>query len=161
MIIRQLRILAVLLTLLLALAACSSESPAPVAPSATPTRAPTAVPTTAPTQAPAATPTAVPTQAPAPEPTAAPQPTPTPKPAPNPFEGVQGILDPTNFGWPREVEGLNGLVSIPGQAAAHHHGLGWARRAYVGAGAPEPVSGGGRRYQELDILQRRRAGART
>ncbi len=113
MIIRQLCILAVSLTLLLALAACSSESPAPVAPSATPTRAPTAVPTTAPTQAPAATPTAVPTQAPAPEPTAAPQPTPTPKSAPNPFEGVQGILDPANFGWPREVEGLNGQATIP------------------------------------------------
>ena len=29
------------------------------------------------------------------------------------FEGVPGIVDPTNFDWPREVEGLNGLVSIP------------------------------------------------
>ena len=29
------------------------------------------------------------------------------------FQGVRGIVDPTNFGWPREVEGLNGLVSIP------------------------------------------------
>ncbi len=29
------------------------------------------------------------------------------------FKGVRGIVDPTNFGWPREVEGLNGLVSIP------------------------------------------------
>ena len=28
------------------------------------------------------------------------------------FEGVRGIVDPTNFGWPREVEGLNGLVTI-------------------------------------------------
>ena len=27
--------------------------------------------------------------------------------------GVRGIVDPTNFGWPREVEGLNGVVSIP------------------------------------------------
>ena len=27
--------------------------------------------------------------------------------------GVPGIVDPTNLGWPREVEGLNGLVSIP------------------------------------------------
>lgn len=29
------------------------------------------------------------------------------------FEGVRGIVDHTNDGWPREVEGLNGLVSIP------------------------------------------------
>ena len=29
------------------------------------------------------------------------------------FEGVRGIVDPTNLDWPREVEGLNGLVSIP------------------------------------------------
>ena len=26
---------------------------------------------------------------------------------------VPGIVDPANLGWPREVEGLNGLVSIP------------------------------------------------
>ena len=29
------------------------------------------------------------------------------------FHGVRGIVDPSNFGWPREVEGLNGVVSIP------------------------------------------------
>ncbi|MCY3568856.1 MAG: ABC transporter substrate-binding protein [Chloroflexi bacterium] len=29
------------------------------------------------------------------------------------FEGVRGIVDPDNRGWPREVEGLNGVVSIP------------------------------------------------
>ena len=29
------------------------------------------------------------------------------------LQGVHGIVDPTNFGWPREVEGLNGIVSIP------------------------------------------------
>lgn len=29
------------------------------------------------------------------------------------LEGVPGIVDPTNQGWPREVEGLNGVVSIP------------------------------------------------
>ena len=29
------------------------------------------------------------------------------------FEGVPGIVDPANFGWPRNVEGLNGLVTIP------------------------------------------------
>lgn len=29
------------------------------------------------------------------------------------LDGVRGIVDPTNDGWPREVEGLNGIVSIP------------------------------------------------
>lgn len=28
-------------------------------------------------------------------------------------DNVPGIVDPTNLGWPREVEGLNGIVSIP------------------------------------------------
>ena len=32
---------------------------------------------------------------------------------PQAFHGVRGIVDPSNFGWPREVEGLNGVVSIP------------------------------------------------
>jgi iron complex transport system substrate-binding protein len=37
---------------------------------------------------------------------------------PNPSDSltnVSGILDPTNLGWPREVEGLNGRVAIPSQ----------------------------------------------
>ncbi|MDE2745630.1 MAG: ABC transporter substrate-binding protein [Chloroflexota bacterium] len=29
------------------------------------------------------------------------------------LEGVRGIVDPSNNGWPREVEGLNGIVTIP------------------------------------------------
>ncbi len=29
------------------------------------------------------------------------------------LEGVRGVVDPSNSGWPREVEGLNGIVSIP------------------------------------------------
>jgi len=29
------------------------------------------------------------------------------------LQGVRGIVDPSNSGWPREVEGLNGVVSIP------------------------------------------------
>jgi len=29
------------------------------------------------------------------------------------LEGVRGIVDPSNDRWPREVEGLNGIVSIP------------------------------------------------
>ena len=86
--IRQLTTVFVSLTVLLALAlmACSSDTPTPTA---EPTVPPTAVPT------------------PTVEPTA------TPEPAMKSFEGVRGIVDPANFGWPREVEGLNGLVSIP------------------------------------------------
>ena len=29
------------------------------------------------------------------------------------LQGVNGIVDPTNLGWPRQVEGLNGVVEIP------------------------------------------------
>lgn len=46
---------------------------------------------------------------PPPTPTAAP---PAPTAIPDPFTGVPGIVDPTNHGWPREVEGLNGRVTI-------------------------------------------------
>ena len=40
----------------------------------------------------------------------APSPTPTPGPS---LEGVVGIVDPANMGWPRQVEGLNGIITIP------------------------------------------------
>ena len=40
-------------------------------------------------------------------------PTPEPTPTPDPFAAVPGIVDSTNRGWPREVDGLNGRVSIP------------------------------------------------
>ena len=69
--------------------------------------------TPTPTPAPTATPTATPTVAPAPPPTATPEPTPTPEPLPVLPDNVPGIVDATNLGWPREVEGLNGIVSIP------------------------------------------------
>ena len=95
-IIRLIVPLAVLLAI--ALTACSSESPEPTATVAPP---PTVVPTVAPT----AVPTAVPT------PTTVP--TPTAVPVSEYLEGIRGIVDHTNLGWPREVEGLNGLVSIP------------------------------------------------
>ena len=100
MTIRQLRTLIVPLAVLLALtlAACSSESPTP---------------TVSQTQAPTAIPTVAPTEAPTPLPTSTRVPTPTLEPATKSLEGVRGIVDPTNLGWPREVEGLNGLVSIP------------------------------------------------
>ena len=45
-------------------------------------------------------------------PTATPAPTPTSAPTPNPFAPVPGIVDPANMGWPRQVEALNGLVTI-------------------------------------------------
>ncbi len=36
------------------------------------------------------------------------------------LEGIPGIVDPANGGWPREVEGLNGLVSIAAKPARIH-----------------------------------------
>ena len=78
--------------LLAALAACSQATPTP---------------------APTATPTATPTAAPPPTATPTPDPTPTPTPAPKLPASVPGIIDTSNLGWPREVEGLNGVVSIP------------------------------------------------
>ena len=100
-------------------------------PTMTPTQAPTATPvptsTPAPTAAATATPTMTPTQAPTatpvptstpmptatPVPTATPLPTATPEPEVQPFDGVPGIVDPANSNWPRQVEGLNGLVTLP------------------------------------------------
>ena len=119
--------------IVLLLAACSSATPTPTA---TPTQAPTAVstvtvpsapiPTATPTSTPAPTPTATatqvpsaatipptPTSTPPPTPTATPVPTATPIPMASEFEDVPGIIDPANFGWPRQVEGLNGTVTIP------------------------------------------------
>ena len=108
--------LAVLLVLVLA--ACSSATPTP-APTISPTTSPvsTTVPPTiqapAPTEAPTVPLAPTPTTAPIPVPTAQPEPAPTPQQTVNYFEGVPGIIDPTNFGWPRDVEGVNGIVSIP------------------------------------------------
>ena len=100
--------------LLMVLAACSSATPTSV-PTIPPTTTPVSTPVPLATQAPAPTeaPAVPQTPAPTPVPTAKPEPTATPEPAVNYFEGVPGILDPTNFGWPREVEGVNGIVSIP------------------------------------------------
>ena len=104
--------------LVMVLAACSSATPTP-APIISPTTSPvsTTVPPTiqapAPTEVPTLPLAPTPTTAPIPVPTAQPEPTPTPQPAVNYFEGVPGIIDPTNFGWPRDVEGVNGIVSIP------------------------------------------------
>ena len=40
--------------------------------------------------------------------------------APDPFAGVPGIVDPANRGWPREVEGLNGRVTISAKPQRIH-----------------------------------------
>ena len=53
-----------------------------------------------------------PATAPAPQPTMVVAPSPTPTPGPS-LEGVVGIVDPSNTGWPRQVEGLNGVITIP------------------------------------------------
>ena len=50
---------------------------------------------------------------PQPEQNSAEQQTQSSQPAARSLEGVRGIVDPSNTGWPREVEGLNGIVSIP------------------------------------------------
>ena len=118
----------VIILLTMALAACSSATPTPteaptVAATAAPTVAATPEPTETPTEPPTPAPTTAmtevptdppdPTPTPTPEPTATPQPTPTAVPVSQLLEGVRGIVDPSNLGWPREVEGLNGLVTIP------------------------------------------------
>lgn len=119
--IRQLRlpVLAVALILWLALAACSTEDSIPAqSPTSAPTVAPSA--TSAPPAASGVqlspTPAVAPEATIMPAPTAAPPVAATATPAPDPrlaaLAGVQGIVDPTNLGWPREVEGLNGRISI-------------------------------------------------
>ena len=37
---------------------------------------------------------------------------PAASPTTNPFTSVDGIVDPTNHGWPRDVKGLNGTITI-------------------------------------------------
>ena len=85
MFIRRLRVLLIPLILLLAAALPACESGDPATSSAT---------------------------APAPQPTMVVAPPPTPTPGPS-LEGVAGIVDPANMGWPRRVEGLNGVITIP------------------------------------------------
>ena len=120
--------------LVLVLAACSS---------ATPTPAPTISPTTSPVSTPILTyhPSPSPDRGSshtlrAPASTTDPNSgschtarthTDSPEPAVNYFEGVPGIVDPTNFGWPREVEGCERHRQHPEQAAADHHSLRWPR----------------------------------
>ncbi|MCY3958457.1 MAG: ABC transporter substrate-binding protein [Chloroflexi bacterium] len=100
----------------------AESTPAPAA-TAQPTPEATVEPTPAATARPTATPEPTAEATPAATATATPEATPEPTPteeatpaAPafaEAFQGVRGIVDPSNFGWPREVEGLNGVVSIP------------------------------------------------
>ena len=68
----------------------------------------------------APTPSAAPTPAatPVPTPAAASAPTPTssstPKPTPVPYPDVPGIVEVSNRGWPREVETVEGIVTLDG-----------------------------------------------
>ena len=109
--------------LVLALSACGPEAEvAPPAQTAAPPPAAApqvaraeAAPAPAATTSPKPQATAEPTLTQEPTPTAEPTAKATPA-APafaQAFHGVRGIVDPSNFGWPREVEGLNGVVSIP------------------------------------------------
>ena len=111
---RRLRTMAlislVLVALALALAACGPEPETAPATEAMATATP---PAPQPTVEPTATATAAPT------PTQTAEPTPTvdamalsPE-VEQAFANVRGIVDSTNFSWPREVEGLNGVFSIP------------------------------------------------
>ena len=91
------RLQAVLVTLLLLIGAlhlaCEADPTQPAA--SAPSSAPVAI--VSPTTAPAASPTSPP---------AAPD-------AAQALQGVNGIVDSSNLGWPRQVVGFNGLVTIP------------------------------------------------
>ena len=114
-------------------AAQPTEPPAPTATTA-PTVAPEPTATPQPTEPPAPVPTAAepqPTNTPEPTatarpaptaaPTVAPQPTNTPVPTATPapteapsYPAVPGIVDPSNLGWPREVETSEGKITLEG-----------------------------------------------
>ena len=94
-------------------ATAAPEPPATAAPAPEPTATTAPAATTAPEATTAAArpaPTAAPTTAP--RPTNTPQP--TPEPTPVPYPAVPGIVDPTNHGWPREVETSEGIITLEG-----------------------------------------------
>ncbi len=84
----------------------TEEPPAPTAAASQPTNTPepTATARPAPTVAPTA----------APQPTNTPNPTATPAPTEVPYPAVPGIVDPSNHGWPREVETSEGKITLEG-----------------------------------------------
>ena len=100
------------LAVVLVVAACSSPDPTstPIPPTATPIP-PTATPIPA-------TATPVP-------------PTATPAPDYSAYANVPGIVDPTNFGWPRSVESSEGVITLSGPPAiAHFASLGHGEIAF-------------------------------
>ena len=103
----------ILAMLAVILTACSSE-PEPEAPESEPSSTPIV---DAITPSPSATPIPESTPTPIAVPVATGSPTPPPSPAPSPIiaqlRGVPGIVDAANLGWPRQVEGLNGITEIP------------------------------------------------
>ena len=96
-----------------------------------PPATPTPVPATA-TQAPR-TDTPIPPTATAVPPTATPvPPTATPSPDYSAYADVPGIVDPTNFDWPREVESSEGMITLSGPpAVAHFASQGHAEIAFA------------------------------
>ena len=71
-------------------------------------------PTVAAVSTPEAAPTAAPSPTATPEPTTAPEPTATPEPTAEPYPAVAGIVDPSNHGWPREIETTEGRIVLDG-----------------------------------------------
>ena len=61
---------------------------------------------------PSATTAPPPTATPRPTPTTAPKPTSTPTPEPLTYPATPGIVDPSNLGWPREVETAEGFITL-------------------------------------------------
>lgn len=84
-----------------------TEPPAPTATATQPTNTPEPTATARPE------PTAAPTAAPRPTNTPAPTATPEPTEAPS-YPAVPGIVDPSNLGWPREVETSEGKITLEG-----------------------------------------------
>ncbi len=118
-------LLVIVAMMALTLIACGSEeqpTDPPPAPAATiaPTTSPEPTSVPEPTMAPTAAPRPAATAriAPTTSPTAMPRPTNTPEPTPAPTEvpypAVPGIVDPSNHGWPREVETSEGRITLEG-----------------------------------------------
>ncbi len=84
-----------------------TNPPAPTAATPQPTNTPEPTATARP--APTAAPTAAPQPTNTPAPTATPQPTEAPS-----YPAVPGIVDPSNLGWPREVETSEGKITLEG-----------------------------------------------
>ena len=95
--------------ILIALAVCSVTVMVALGCSS-PTATPTPIPPTAADVPPTMTPML---------PTATPIPA-TPEPIYSAYAEVPGIVDPTNFGWPREVESSEGVITLSGPPAIAH-----------------------------------------